>query len=657
MTYGARKGKMSGLRRWMAKASAKDICIFPVPGADILRMYQNELDSDFIIAPNPREANVLLVMGNLPDPLAQKAAVAYQQIPRPRVLVVAGPESLPYLPKPDLHVALANNFLEDALPEIQELFQHHAWSEDAEPWTPEFLVNMAEDSENGGHAHHHHNHGNGDEGEHDHKEHEHGHEEDHGSHESHDGHGGHNNHDHGDHENEKGHNHNHGGHDHHHGHGDHEGHDHSTHQQGKADGGHNHSHGSHKNHDHNHSDDTEAGDSKDCHGTPDKHSHESHQHGSHSAHKGHQHHDHGEHAHGQDEHEHNHAGHGHGGHDHGDMDFMSMVAMTKDLPRPRDGLPMNRSEVYFGPFHPGLPGGLSVFMELDGDTVIEARVEDDLTARSFEELLPLEATELPDLLAGLNPLTPQTYRLLAKKALTNAFGNDDSILSNELCALENERIASHLNWLATFAKTVGNEWMHRQAARGHVLQRTKDISSKKLIAFLNQIRSMLYLQTKLSVGGIIPDPLLHHLSGPVAKAAGIKQDLRSQQKQYRDLGWEPVIKEENNGWGRLLVRLDEIEQSFALINKADQQQERNTVDLSGSGSGSAQLESPRGTLSLAISVKKGVVKQLQLETPAQALAALVPTLSEEAELSDALVQIVSLDISPWEVGLKSPEVK
>src|SRR5699024_935447 len=140
------------------------------------------------------------------------------------------------------------------------------------------------------------------------------------------------------------------------------------------------------------------------------------------------------------------------------MDFMSMVAMTKDLPRPKDGLPMNRSEVHFGPFHPGLPGGLSVFMELDGDTVIEARVENGLTARSFEEILPLEASELPDLLAGLNPLTPQTYRLLAKKALTSTFGDNDSISSEELDLLETERIRSHLNWLATFAKTLGNEW-------------------------------------------------------------------------------------------------------------------------------------------------------------------------------------------------------
>ena len=336
------------------------------------------------------------------------------------------------------------------------------------------------------------------------------------------------------------------------------------------------------------------------------------------------------------------------------MDFMSMVAMTKDLPRPKDGLPMNRSEVHFGPFHPGLPGGLSVFMELDGDTVIEARVENGLTARSFEEILPLEASELPDLLAGLNPLTPQTYRLLAKKALTSTFGDNDSISSEELDLLETERIRSHLNWLATFAKTLGNEWLHRAATHWHRITRKEEADSSKLLPFLDQIRNMPYLQRKLSVAGVIPDPLLHHLSGPVAKSAGIKQDFRSRQKQYGDLGWEPVIRQENNAWGRFLVRLDEIEQSLEMIEKTKEQQAKSEeLDFPGSGKGSAQLESPRGRASLNISIKDGKVQELHIETPSQPLAGLVPTLTGEMELSDALVQIASLDISPWEVGLKN----
>lgn len=564
MKYGARKGKMSTMRRWIGNASARDIRIFPVPGADVLRLYQARAEMNALLAANPREANVLLVVGELTDALAQKSAVAYQQIPRPRVLVVAGSPP-PYLPEPDVQVSLEADFLDAALPQVRQLFKKHAWSEHAELWEPEFLNDLVEDSDNGGgHNHHHHDHGNGDdnEGEHNHEEHEHGQEED-GKHESHDGHGDN------DHQNED--------------------------------------HGSENGHNHDHEHDEEDDEN--------------------------------------------------GGHDHGDMDFMSMVAMTKDLPRPKDGLPMNRSEVHFGPFHPGLPGGLSVFMELDGDTVIKASVEGGLAAQSFEELLPLDAEALPDVLARLNRLTPQTNRLLAKKALTNAFGNDDSILSDEFDALESERIGSHLNWLATFGKTVGNEWMHQQATRWHALHRSKEVSPEKLLSFLEQVRSMPYLQTKLSIGGVIPDNLLHHLSGPVAKAAGKMEDARLDEEQYQTMGWAPATSKENNPWGRLLVRLEEIGQSLELIENVKEQKSAETkIDFSGSGDGTAKLESPRGTVSLQISVDNGSVTKLHMETPSSALAALVPTITQEAELSDALVQISSLDIAPWAIGFKGMEV-
>ncbi|MCW9706228.1 hypothetical protein [Fodinibius salsisoli] len=550
MKYGARKGRMSWLRRWIARASAKNICIFPVPGADILRYYQKNMQLNCTIAANPREANVLLVMGEMTEALALNAGVAYQQIPRPRVLVFAGPVQLPYLPEPDVQISLSNGFIDEALPQIRQRLKNQAWSENAEPWVPDFLSEMLEDSGNGGHDHHNHDHDNG----------------------------------------------------------------------GQKDDPHNHN-------GHNHS----------------EHNHEGHE--DHNSETGHNH-----------DHEHNHEGdHEGGGHDHGDMDFMSMVAMTKDLPRPKDGLPMNRSDVHFGPFHPGLPGGLSVFMELDGDTVIEANIENDLTARSLDDLMLLEAKQLPDTLARFNPLMPESYRLLARKALLNA--SDDksttTFSSAELIQLESERIGSHLNWLATFAKTLGNEWLHQESARWHAAHRSEDMAPEKLLAFLEQIRTMPYLKTKLSVGGLIPDKLLHHLSGPAAKATGKLEDARSSNEQYLSLDWAPITNTENNAWGRLLMRLEEIEQSLELINKARRQESKtNDLSFSGSGERTAKLESPRGTLSLHITVENGKVTRVQIETPSKPLAALVPTLTEEEELSDALVQIASLDISPWEIELK-----
>src|SRR5699024_2246901 len=134
----------------------------------------------------------------------------------------------------------------------------------------------------------------------------------------------------------------------------------------------------------------------------------------------------------------------------------------------------------------------SVFMELDGDTVINASVEGGLAAQSFEKSLPIDAEALPDVLARLNPLAPRTHRLLGQKALANALLDEVSLLSNELIILESDRIGSHLNWLATFAKTLGNEWLHRKAAQWHANHRKKEAEPQKLRAFLDQVRSMPY---------------------------------------------------------------------------------------------------------------------------------------------------------------------
>lgn len=98
-----------------------------------------------------------------------------------------------------------------------------------------------------------------------------------------------------------------------------------------------------------------------------------------------------DHGHPQMDHEH-HEGMEHGGdsggHDHmhhGDMGFMSMVEMTKDLPRSSDDLPMEWVAAPFGPLFPGLPGGLSLTLTLDGDTVARAKAR-GMKGRDLGEL-------------------------------------------------------------------------------------------------------------------------------------------------------------------------------------------------------------------------------------------------------------------------------
>jgi hypothetical protein len=68
------------------------------------------------------------------------------------------------------------------------------------------------------------------------------------------------------------------------------------------------------------------------------------------------------------DHQHHHSQSGH-------SDFMSMIEMTKDLPKSTDGLPMENQEFSFGPRHPSLPVGISLKLDLDGDSISHAKIE------------------------------------------------------------------------------------------------------------------------------------------------------------------------------------------------------------------------------------------------------------------------------------------
>ena len=854
MKYGARKGKMNFFRRWMAKAASRELCLFPVPGPDILRIYQSgPLNGEARLTANPREANVLLIIGDMNPDMAEQAAIVYAQMPRPRMLVLAGPKHLDPLPHPDVHVALEKDFLQTALPAVRECLSNLAWIDEPEPYQPEALVNEIEEAgKQQGHMHHHHHHGHGD---HDHSQH-------------------------------SGHGHSHEGHDpsaHQHGNAE-EGHDHSAHTH-SAHEGHDHSHEEHKNHGHSHS--GEAEESKGCHGASDKpghdhsqdtkhqheghdhsghdhgehghegheqhgehnhgseghshshgqqsgekkDSHSGHQHGSHSAHQKHRHeghghsghdhgahhhdhgheqedhehsgHQHGEHSHGHEghrhgehdhsqheEHGHSHGGHdhgahqhgdhGHGGHDHG-SGFMSMIAMTKDLPRSSDGLPMEWSDVQFGPFHPGLPGGLRLSMKMDGDTVAEAEADQELPSRNLLASIPEDPAALPEYLEAINPMAPVTYRLLAQKALLNfsdKAGNSALTLS-EAVLLEKERITSHLNWLTVFASTLGSSWMRDQAIKHYHLFQNDTGNRGQLSGFIRRIKKMPYLKLKLSaavhnpggtgkhnqeaagthknhhhehnadshsghcheesdeqkphdhggheghehhhgaqghgedhkhhekhghsheghdhgghqhgehdhhshemhqhtghethdhhehvhhdhaskdeknkVTGAVPGQLPDDITGPVARAAGIEKDHRLEEAVYQQAGWTPVTAAGNNAWSRLMVRLDEIEQSLRFIEKAGNDSGKESsrkinIPSVGMGNGIAHTESPRGIVTLKFHIHEGKLAHMHLTTPSVALAGLVKPITEQQELADALIAVNSLDISPWEIN-------
>lgn len=415
---------------------------------------------------------------------------------------------------------------------------------------------------------------------------------------------------------------------HHHGH-DHSGHQHEHeehHQESDQDqhqSEHQHHSGRQEEEDHDHHDHSD-------HSSTEEEEHE-HQHSGHDQHQEHEKHD----------------GHDHGGHG-GGMGFMSMVMMTKDMPRSMDGLPMEHNQAHFGPFFPGLTGGISVQMMLDGDTAMQIKPELHLMQRK-NDLPPLkDMSELPQRLTQCNPLCPETWKVMGELLLNPAH----ELTFHQVQRLETERIDAHFNWLITFSTLTGNQWLRLKAEK---LMKHKNYREQKetIRKFTDKILKFRHLKHKIQAVGSVPDHLLHHTRGIVARAAGQARDARIGSERYRKLGFEPVLGGQNDVWGRLKQILAEINQSLELLRRTYEEANQEVPSpgpVDKIHPAQAELESPFGLLIGNLEVKKRKHYKVSIKASSGCHLVLAGKAIHQLELSDALVSLASFHINPWEVN-------
>ncbi|MBL39498.1 MAG: Ni Fe-hydrogenase III large subunit [Xanthomonadales bacterium] len=312
-----------------------------------------------------------------------------------------------------------------------------------------------------------------------------------------------------------------------------------------------------------------------------------------------------------------------------------MVEVTRDLPRSADGLAMDWIEVPFGPVFPGLPGGLKLTLTLDGDGVTEGRARTLVgMANGDDGNGQLKAETFVERLASATPLAPVSYRLLACLAIERAAGveDDPATARARAGALERERIASHLGWLAQSGRQLGFAWLTDRAS---TLQLgIQNASQEKLIelepalqALANRLGRTPLLKARLKGTGVLPAGS-SGLRGPVAVAAD----------------------EAGDAWARLWQRLAESTASLDVIKSTGELGLPALRNIGhASGIGEATVETPRGLAQLNLKLEHGRVKSYKLDTACSHHIGLVAELVEGRELGDALVAVGSLDLSPWEV--------
>jgi len=326
------------------------------------------------------------------------------------------------------------------------------------------------------------------------------------------------------------------------------------------------------------------------------------------------------------------------GMDHGsDMGFMSMVMMTENLPKSPDGLPMEWSEVRFGPLFAGLPAGLELTFLLDGDSVAETQVSTDSVKRNLEKKWPGSVDNFLNTFSLIDPITPHTYRILAELALENAIKKsaDENTKSERVFLLEKERVIGNLNWLASFAALLHFPSMRVDAENQLIQVRTAhtaedyNLQKKNLQKMKSTIENNWLLKKRLSSIGI-------------NKSDG------------------------SDAWTRLVERVSEVLESISIIGSYLQNSSQRHPELvSGSNtemlklvqhdkksySGKVFLKTPRGKAELSIALANGKVSKAQFFSPSAKKITLIPQLVQNSEVGDALIAISSLDISPWEAAL------
>jgi len=348
-----------------------------------------------------------------------------------------------------------------------------------------------------------------------------------------------------------------------------------------------------------------------------------------------------------------------------DMDmgggFMSMIAMTKDVPRSPDGLPMEWFDAPFGPLFAGLPGGLALTFTLDGDTVARAQMNAEIMGQHLAATWVGPVASFPDRLARLDPLAPVAYRLLAWRAIESAAGIrvDDETARARIAALEHERALSHLNWLAGFASLLGADGIAQEAARlCTALTRAHEETAMRRAAagvstFARRLGRVSLLRQRLKGIGVLSTAEAENARGPIARASGYITDTRTDDPHTGSLGFAPTVIGEGGGdaLARLYVRLRETVQSLTIWEAARTHVMSAPLipsDLSGMGNGT--VETPRGVATLHVHIEDGTVRYVHLDLPSTTHAKLLERVTLQYEVADALIGVASLDLSPWEIG-------
>ncbi len=277
-----------------------------------------------------------------------------------------------------------------------------------------------------------------------------------------------------------------------------------------------------------------------------------------------------------------------------------------------DPIQAERIVVNLGPQHPSTHGVLRLVLELEGETVTEARavvgylhtgIEKNLEFRNW-----VQGSTFVTRMDYLAPIFNETgYALAVEKLLGITEQIPERATIIRVLMMELNRIASHLIWLGTtgmelgainmmlygfrereyildiFELASGLRMNHAYVRPGGLAQDLPDEAIKRTREFLKMMPKRLAEYEALLTGqpiwqartkGIavldVTGCLALGVTGPVLRSAGLPWDLRKTLPYCGYETYEFDVPTETTGdvWGRYLVRVAEMRESLKIIEQA-----------------------------------------------------------------------------------------
>ena len=275
----------------------------------------------------------------------------------------------------------------------------------------------------------------------------------------------------------------------------------------------------------------------------------------------------------------------------------------------------------FGPQHPATHTTFHLILKLDGETIVHCDSHIGYLHSGFEKLAEaLDFNQYVTLTDRMNYLSPICNNIAWHDACEKLFGVELTPRCKYLRVIMNElsRIFDHLLNIGTAGLDLGaftafiygfnprealndifeaacghrftNSWTRVgglvQDAPESLIPMIRDFC-RNLPAALDDVerlltRNKIFIDRTRNIGIITYDQAVDwSLTGPAARASGVKRDLRKDEPflAYADFDFKIPIATEGDSYHRYLVRLEEIRQSLAIVHQAVENLPTGPVDV------------------------------------------------------------------------------